>query len=91
MVTNPKNNDKMTISKKGSAPIFHVFEAKDMRKIKGRGCADGIKWCKYLTKDNTSAPTVGTEYLFLMCLIDAVDHCKVVKVNMPGAFIQVDM
>ena len=42
------------------------------RKIKGRGCVDGRKHRKYLTKDNTSAPTVETEDLFFTCLINAM-------------------
>ena len=60
-------------------------------KIKGRGFADGRKQRKYLTKDDTSVPTVATEALFLTCLIDATEHRKVATVDIPGSFMQSDM
>ena len=43
-------------------------------KIKGRGCADGRKQRKYLTKEDIILPTVATEALFLTCLIYAMEH-----------------
>ena len=55
------------------------------RKIKGRGCADGRKQRKYLTKDDASAPTVATESLFLTCFIDATENCKVTTIDILGA------
>ena len=60
-------------------------------KIKGRGCADDRKQRKYLTKDDTSAPTLATEVLFLTFLIDATEHQKVAKFDIPGEFVQADM
>ena len=60
-------------------------------KIKGRGCSDGRKQRKYLTKDDTSAPTVATEALFLTCIINSMEHRKVAAVEIPGAFMQADM
>ena len=59
-------------------------------KIKGRGCAEGRKQVEYLIKYDTSAPTVATEALFLMCLIKATEHRKVATVDIPGAFMQAD-
>ena len=55
------------------------------RKIKGRGCADGRKQHKYLTKDDASAPTVATESLFLTCFIDATENFKVTTIDILGA------
>ena len=60
-------------------------------KIKGGGCADVRKQRKYLTKGDTSAPTVATETLFLPCIIDAMEHRNIVTVDIPGAFMQADM
>ena len=57
-------------------------------KIKGRRCADGRKQRKYLTKDDTSAPTVAMEALFLRCIIPTMEHRKVATVDKPGAFTQ---
>ena len=59
--------------------------------IKGRGCADGRKQREYLTKDDTSAPNMATEDLFLTCLIDAMEHQKVSTVDIPVEFMQADM
>jgi hypothetical protein len=41
-------------------------------KIKGRGCADGCKQREYLSKEDTSSPTVAIESVFLSCVIDVV-------------------
>ena len=50
-------------------------------KINGRGCADGRKQHKYLTKDDTSAPTVATESIFLTCLVNAMKHQKSLRLT----------
>ena len=67
------------------------LKQKRCRKIKGRRCADGRKKREHFTKDNTSAPTVATEALFLMCLINAMEHQKVATVDITGVFMQSDM
>ena len=56
-----------------------------------RGFVDRIKQIEYIVKDKTSAPTAATEELFLMCLIDDMDHCHVAIVDIPVAFMQADM
>ena len=60
-------------------------------KTKERGCADSKKERKYLTKDDTSAPTVATEALFLTCLIDAMEHQKITTFNIHESFMQTYM
>ena len=47
-------------------------------KVKARGCADGRPQREYITKLESSSPTVKTHALFLSCLIDAVEGRKVV-------------
>ena len=49
------------VSEKDGTSIYNIPEAKRRGKIKGRGCSDGRKKREYLTKDDTSAPTVATE------------------------------
>ena len=61
-----------------------------MRKNKWKGMCRRKKQRKYFTKDNTSAPTVATESLFLTYLIDAMEHQKVAAFDIPGAFMQAD-
>ena len=60
-------------------------------RIKGSYFVDGRKQREYLTKDKTSASTVAIKALFLTCLIDAMEHCRVVTLDIPGAFMQADM
>jgi hypothetical protein len=59
--------------------------------IKGRGCANGRKQRDYLTKEDTSSPTVAIELVLLSCTIDAKERSDVATVDIPGAFMQTDM
>eukprot|EP00957_Ditylum_brightwellii_P144934 11039312-Ditylum_brightwellii.AAC.1 len=56
--------------------------------IKCRGCADGRKQRLYKTKEETHAPTVLTEAMFLTAIFDALEGRYVAIVNIPGAFMQ---
>jgi Reverse transcriptase (RNA-dependent DNA polymerase) len=60
-------------------------------KIKGRGCADGCKQRLYTTKQDASSPTVSIESLMISCIIDAKENREVITLDIPGAFMQVDM
>ena len=82
----------MTKFQKKAAPQYLIFlKQKVCGKKKGGECADGRNQREYLTKDYISAPTVETEALFLMCIIDAVEHQEVATVEIPGEFMQSDM
>jgi hypothetical protein len=63
------------------------LKQKGCGRINGRGCANGRKQRIYKTKEETSAPTVSVESLFLSCVIDANEHQKVVTCNIPGVFV----
>ena len=92
MVMDLKNSNKMTTSQKKAALQYLMFLKQNRcGKINRRGCADNRKKSKYLTKENTSAPTVETEDLFLTFLVHTMEHRKVVTVDIPGAFMQADM
>ena len=60
-------------------------------RIKGRGCADGQKQREFITKEESSAPTISTEALFLTFIIDALEKRDVATTDIPGAFMQADM
>jgi hypothetical protein len=60
-------------------------------KIKGRGCADGRPHRDYMSKEDTSSPTVATEALMLTCVIEAIENQDVATCDIPGAFMQSDM
>ena len=60
--------------------------------ITGRGCADGRKQREYTAKEEaTSSPTVAIESVMLSCTIDAKENRDVGIVDIPNAFLQVDM
>jgi hypothetical protein len=55
-------------------------------KIKARGCADGRPQREYITKDESSSPTVSIYALMTSCLMDAIEGRKVATCDIPGAF-----
>ena len=59
----------------------------DEVKIKGRGCADGRKQWDWISKEDTTSPTVSTEGLMLSCIIDEMKVRDVATAEIPGAFL----
>ena len=59
-------------------------------RIKARGCADGRPQREYISKLESSSPTVKTHALFISCIIDAMEKRKVVVADIPGAFLSAD-
>ena len=57
-------------------------------KMKGRGCADGRPQQEYITKEESSSPTVSLYAIMGSCLMYAIDGRKVITVDIPGAFLQ---
>ena len=60
-------------------------------KVKGRGCADGRKQRAYIAREESTAPTVSTEAVFLTAVIDALENREVAVLDIPGAFMQADI
>ena len=61
---------------------------KDEVTIKGRGYADRRKQWNWLSKEYTSSPTVSTEGLMLLCMIDAMEGQELATADIPGSFLQ---
>jgi hypothetical protein len=57
-------------------------------KIEARGCADGRPQREYISKDESSSPTVSIYALMTSCLMDAIEGRKVATCDIPGAFLQ---
>jgi hypothetical protein len=76
-----------------SVPFLMLMFLKRKRcgKIKGRGCADGQKQRAYTAREDAASPTVATESIFLTMVIDALEGRDVAVLDVPGAFMQVDM
>ena len=45
----------------------------------------------YITKEESTSPTISTEAVFLTAIVDAWENHKVAVLDVPGAFMQVDM
>ena len=58
--------------------------------MKGQGCADGRPQQDYITKEESSSPTVSLYDLMGSCLMDAIDGRKFITVDIHGAFLQGD-
>ncbi len=88
----PVSPSKMSREMKHKSLRYLMFlKQKHCGRIKARGCADGRKQHIYKTKEETSAPTVSTEALFITSAIDAYEERCVVTVNIPGAFMHANI
>ena len=58
--------------------------------IKEREFADGRKQRDWISKEDTSSPTVSTAGLMISCMIDAMEGREVETADIPGAFLQTD-
>ena len=91
-VMQPVNRKDLSQSQKREALGYLMFlKKKQCGAIKGRGCADGRKQRVYITKEESTSPTVSTEAVFLTAIVDAWENQKVAVLDVPGAFMQVDM
>ena len=56
-------------------------------KMKGRGCANSRPQRDYITKEESSSPTVFLYALMGSCVMDALDDRKVITVDIPVTFL----
>jgi uncharacterized protein YeaC (DUF1315 family) len=91
-VIKPVDGKSLTLEQKRHALQYLMYlKQKRCGRIKARGCADGRKQHLYKSKDETSSPTVSTEAVFLTSIIEAQECCKVMTIDIPGAFMHVDI
>jgi hypothetical protein len=91
-VLEPQNASQMTREEKRASLNYLMFlKKKRSGRIKGRGCADGRKQRIHTKKEDASSPTVAIEAVMLSCVIDAEEERDVAIIDIPGAFMQVDM
>lgn len=68
-----------------------MVKQKRCGKIKGRACADGRKQRKYITKEQSTSPTMHLESLLLSLLIDAFEKRNVATADITGAYLLAKM
>ena len=56
--------------------------------IKGRVCTYGRKQRDWLSKEDTSSPTMSNEGIMLSCIIDTMEVQEVATSNIQGAFLK---
>ena len=90
-VLEPKLATELTREQRTRALAYLMFlKMKRDGSIKGRGCADGRKQRDWMTKEETSSPTVSTQALMLSCMIDAFEGRDVATADIPAAFLQTE-
>jgi hypothetical protein len=77
--------------KRYALPILLFLTRKRDGSVKGRACADGRKQRIWMNKEDTRSPTVATEALFYLLMIDAYEERKVATLDLPGHFLQTPM
>ena len=88
----PRDVKELTPEQRREALAYLMFlKRKRCGMVKGRGCADGRKQRKYTDPADATSPTVATEAVFLTAVIDALENREVAIVDIPGAFMQVDL
>jgi len=85
-------NEKETTwdMRKEALSYLMFLKRKRCGKLKARGCADGRPQREYITKEESSSPTVSLYALMGSCVMDAMDDRAVITVDIPGAFLQGD-
>ena len=81
----------MPEQQKEALAYLMFLKRKHCGKIKGHGCADGQKQRAYIAKEESTAPMVSTEAVFLTAIIDALENRNVAVRGVPGAFMQADI
>jgi len=85
----PKHWHELTTEEKKTVLESHMFlKLKRDNSIKGRTVAGGNKQRDFISKEDSSSPTVATESVLLTCIIDAEEGRDVAVIDIPNAFIQ---
>ena len=75
------------VVKKKALNVINTIKEKRTGKIKGRSIADGRKQRGYVSKEESSSPTLTLEALVVTTLIDAVEYRGVAIFDVPSAFL----
>jgi hypothetical protein len=69
---------------------LHMFlkEKRDGSLKGGRTVAGGNKQRDYISKEDSSSPTVATEAILLSCIVDAKEGRDAAVIDIPNVFIQ---
>ena len=90
-VFKPVDVKSLTLKEKQKAleSLIFLTEKRDGR-IKGRFCANGSKQRNWMSKEDSTSPTVSLPSVMITCTIDAHEGREVAIVDIPNAFVQTD-
>ena len=92
MVMRAKDSKELSAQQKKDALAYLMFlKRKRTGSVKGRGCADGRKQRAWTDTADSTSPTIASEAVFLSIIQDALEARDIAIVDIPGAFMQVDM
>ena len=77
--------------KSGALESITMVTKKRCGKVKGRTCADGRKQRDYVTKAESSSPTISLEGLMTIILTAAHEDRQVLVADIAGAYLNADM
>ena len=86
-----KVKEAKELTRKEALAYLMLLKRKRGGKIKGIGCADGRKQGAYTAKEDAALPTIASEAMFLMAVIDVMEGREFAVLDVPGAFMQADM
>jgi len=78
-----------TERKRAMESLIFLVEKKS-GKVKARHCANGSVQRGWMSREDTSSPTVSTEAIFLTSVIEAEEERDVATCDIPNAFIQTE-
>ena len=91
-VVDPLNPDLLTpLQKRDALRTVSLLKEKRSGDLKGRTCADGSVQRKYISKEDSSSPTVSTEALITTLVIDAYEGREVATCDVVGAYLNAIM
>ena len=76
--------------KSGAFGYLIYLKEKSDGGIKGRGCANGRKYRRYIPKSEAASPTVSVEAVFITSVIDASEGRDLDVIDIPRAYLHTD-
>ena len=70
---------------------INLIKLKRCGKVKGRTCADGSVQRGYISKEDSSSPTISLQALFATWIIDSIEDRKVQTFDVPGVYLHAEI
>ena len=85
------NTDSLTAEQKNALREFNLIKLISSRKFKGRMCANGAPYCKFVPREEAKSYTITLKGLLATMVIDAYEGRKVETIDLPGDYLHIDI